>query len=403
MKLNINPLLTATTAPPIPLAKAWVQNYDGLAGPLIDLSQAVPGYPPHPELLERLGCAAASQEAAAYGDIRGDPALRTTYAAHLSALYGANIDPEDVAITAGCNEAFFVAIMALARAGDAVMLPSPWYFNHKMALDMLGIEAVALPCRPETCFVPDVDDARRLLGDRMRAIVMVTPNNPTGAIYPQKTIAAFLELCREHGIALIIDETYRDFMSGAPHQSLASGWAENIVQLYSFSKAYCIPGHRAGALIADRALVYEIGKILDTLQICAPRPAQLVLPWAIEALAEWRAANRAEITRRAGALEEAISELDGWSIGSIGAYFAYVTHPFKGESDSDVCARLAAEVGVLCLPGSLFGTDKQGFLRVAFANVGTADIATLAHRLPERSSATARGWGGSEWKWRHGF
>ena len=255
MKLNINPLLTAMTAPPIPEAKAWVRKYDGRAGPLIDLSQAVPGYPPHPELLERLGRAAASREAATYGDIAGDPALRATYAAHVSALYGAKIHSENVAITAGCNEAFFVAIMALARAGDGVMLPSPWYFNHKMALDMLGIETVALPCRPEAGFVPNVVDAQRLLSDRVRAIVMVTPNNPTGAIYPPKTVAAFHGLCREHGIALIIDETYRDFMSGAPHFSLTSGWAENIVQLYSFSKTYCIPGHRAGALIADGALV----------------------------------------------------------------------------------------------------------------------------------------------------
>ena len=165
-------------------------------GPLIDLSQAVPGYPPHPALLERLAEAAAGREAAAYGDILGDAALREAYAAHVSELYGARIPAANVAITAGCNQAFFVAMIALAKAGDAVILPSPWYFNHKMTLDMLGIEAVALPCRADAGFVPSADDARRLIGARTRAIVLVTPNNPTGAVYPPATIHAFRQALR---------------------------------------------------------------------------------------------------------------------------------------------------------------------------------------------------------------
>ncbi len=392
--MHLNPFLATTAAPPIPEAKAWAARYDGSAGPLIDFSQAVPGYPPHPEMLERLGRAAASREAASYGEITGDAALRAAYATHVSTLYGAGIGAENVAITAGCNQAFFVAMLALAKAGEAVMLPTPWYFNHKMALDMLGIEAVPLPCRPERGFVPDADDAHRMLTDRVRAIVLVTPNNPTGSVYPPKTIAAFEALCRERGVALVLDETYRDFIPGeaAPHDCLAqSGWAKTVVQLYSFSKAYCIPGHRAGALVADAALVGEIAKILDTLQICAPRVPQLALPWAITALAGWRAGNRAEISRRAAAFRAAIGALDGWAIGSIGAYFAYVAHPFTDRDDTEVCAWLAETRGVLCLPGAFFGPSQKGFLRVAFANVGAEEIATLASRLAktrlERASA----------------
>lgn len=386
----LNSLLSRTAAPPIPEAKAWAAGYDGSAGPLIDFSQAVPGYPPHPKMLERLGSAAASREAASYGDITGDAALRSAYSEHVSALYGARVGPDDVAITAGCNQAFFVAILALAQAGDAVMLPTPWYFNHKMALDMLGIEAVPLPCRAEDGFVPDVDGARRLLTDRIRAIVLVTPNNPTGAVYPDATIASFEALCAERGVALVLDETYRDFIAGegAPHALLAEpGWAKTVVQLYSFSKAYCIPGHRVGALVAGSAFIAEVAKILDTLQICAPRVAQLALPWAIQALAEWRAENRAEIVRRAVAFKQAIAGLDGWSIASIGAYFAYVAHPFVGSSDAEVCARLAAERGVLCLPGAYFGPAQEGFLRVAFANVEAAAIGQISTRLGGHRSA----------------
>jgi aspartate/methionine/tyrosine aminotransferase len=264
------------------------------------------------------------------------------------------------------------------------MLPTPWYFNHKMALDMLGIEALPLPCHAENGFVPDAKDARIILHDHVRAIVLVTPNNPTGAIYPPATILEFKRLCAERGIALILDETYRDFISaeGRPHAIFASDiWRRTVIQLYSFSKAYCVPGHRAGAIIADAAAIREIAKILDTLQICAPRVPQLALPWAIEALADWRNDNRAEIDRRATAFKEAVAALEGWSIGSIGAYFAYVAHPFSGENDAEVCARLAAEHGILCLPGSYFGPSQDGFLRVAFANADVAAIAEIPSRL----------------------
>jgi len=389
-ELILNPLLISTAAPPIPEAKAWAARYDGSAGPLIDLSQAVPGYPPHPDLLERLGEAARSREAAAYGDILGDAPLRRAYATDVSALYDARIRPENVAITAGCNQAFFVTAIALAKAGDAVMLPTPWYFNHKMALDMLGIEAVALPCRAENGFVPNADDARRHLSESVRAIVLVTPNNPTGAVYPPETIAAFRDLCAQRNIPLVLDETYRDFMAKAapPHDCLAGpDWAKTVVQLYSFSKAYCIPGHRAGAIVADAKMLAETAKIIDTLQICAPRVPQMVLPWAIEALRDWRETNRQEIAGRAAAFSRAIDALDGWSIGSIGAYFAYVAHPFRDRSDAEICEWLAAERGVLCLPGGYFGPSQDGFLRVAFANVDVSAIAQIPARLAEGSIA----------------
>jgi aspartate/methionine/tyrosine aminotransferase len=383
--VHINPLLVDTATPPIPEAKGWTGAYGGSAGLLIDLSQAVPGYPPHPDLLRRLGEAAATREAASYGDIEGDPELRDIYAAHVAKLYGGGVAAENVAITAGCNQAFYVAMIALAKAGDAVLLPSPWYFNHKMTLDMLGIEAVPLPCRPETGFVPDADDARKLLGGRVRAVVLVTPNNPTGAVYPPATIHAFQKLCAERGVALVVDETYRDFLAAdaaQPHQAFADpGWPNTLVQLYSFSKTYCIPGHRVGAMIASREVVGEIAKIVDCLQICAPRTAQLVLPWAIPALAEWREANCVEILTRADAFRAAVGKLDGWRIGSIGAYFAYLEHPYRGRTGAEVAEFLARERGVLALPGSYFGAGQEHFLRVAFANVGAAEIKALPARL----------------------
>ena len=122
--------------------------------------------------------AAGSGPGAQYGPINGDPELRSAYAADLSRLYEGRIEAADVAITAGCNLAFFAAMMLVARHGDAVLLPTPWYFNHQMSLNMLGIEPRPLPCRPEAGFVPDVADAERLIDERVRAIVLVTSEQP---------------------------------------------------------------------------------------------------------------------------------------------------------------------------------------------------------------------------------
>ncbi|GGG43022.1 aminotransferase [Chelatococcus composti] len=385
--MQVNPLLAATASPPIPEAQAWRASYDGAFGPFVDLSQAVPGRPPHADMLRKLAEAAGGAEAARYGAITGDAALREAYAGHVSALYGGTVEPGEIAITAGCNQAFFVAMIALARAGEAVLLPAPWYFNHQMTLAMLGIEARPLPCDPQAGFVPDPAAAEALVDERLRAIVLVTPNNPTGAVYPPEVIARFADLCRRRNLWLVIDETYRDFLpaeAGRPHGLFGERtWRDNVIQLYSFSKAYGIPGHRLGALIAGAPVIAEITKILDCLQICAPRTGQAALAWAIPALSEWRAANAGDINRRLAAFRTALAEVPEWGISSIGAYFAYLRHPFPGRRAREVAERLAAERGVLALPGSYFGEVDDAHVRVAFANVEAEEIA----RLPERFRA----------------
>lgn len=382
---GLNPLVRDTGSPPIPEAKAWLSRYDGAHGPAIDLSQAVPGAPPPAAFLARLAEAAGSAEATRYGAIVGDEPLRAAYARDVAARYGADIGAADVAVTAGCNLAFAAAALLLARAGDAVLLPSPWYFNHEMTLGMLGIEPRALPCRAAAGFVPDPADAEPLLADgRVRAIVLVTPNNPTGAVYPPETVEAFADLCRRRGIRLVLDETYRDFLPEGPdrpHEVLAGDWRGHVLQLYSFSKAYAIPGHRLGAVLADRAAMEGVGKILDNFQICASRPGQIALAWGIEALRGWREGNRRDINGRAAAFRTALSAVSAWRIESVGAYFGYVRHPFARRSGREVAERLAVERGVLALPGEFFGPGQGGHLRIAVANVGEAEIAGLGERL----------------------
>jgi aspartate/methionine/tyrosine aminotransferase len=383
--LRVNPLVAGIAAPPISEARAAGRGYQGSAGPLIDLSQAAPNYPPPEEMLERLAESARSAAAATYGDVFGDADLREAYAAETSSVYGGAVAVSDVTITAGCNMGFVAAAMAIAKGGEAIMLPSPWYFNHKMTLDMLGIAAVALPCTAESGFVPDARQAEALLAPGVRGIVLVTPNNPTGAIYPHETIHAFAELCARRGIALVLDETYRDFIdpkAGRPHDLFTdAGWRQTLIHLYSFSKAYCIPGHRVGAMTGDRPVIVEVAKILDSLQICPPRAPQRALVWAIDAIRDWRAENRRRILDRAAAFRSAFAGNNDWPVASIGAYFAYVRHPFAGVSGDEVALTLAHERGVLGIPGAAFGEGQDAYLRLAFANVDLPAIAAIPERL----------------------
>lgn len=381
----LNPDLIDTGTPPIPEAQGWARAYDGRNGPLIDLSQAVPGSPPPEAMLQKLAEAAAKPEFTRYGAIVGDLALREAYAAEISAIYGDRFTPGEIAITSGCNQAYVITMMALARAGDNVLLPTPWYFNHEMTLTMLGIEPRPLPCSPEAGFVPDAALAESLIDAKTRAIVLVTPNNPTGAVYPPATIAAFAELCERRGIWLVLDETYRDFLpAGAerPHEVFAaSDWRDSVIGLYSFSKAYAVPGWRLGAITAGEATIAQTGKVLDCVQISPVRAGQAAVAWGIDGIRDWREANRTEINARADAFREAMAPLNGWQVLAAGAYFAYVAHPFTDLPAAEVVRRLVQECGVLALPGPYFGPGQERHLRVAIANVSAVRIGELSDRL----------------------
>ena len=380
----LNPLLTRVELPPIPQAHAWAARYDGSSGAALDLCQAVPGWAPHPEVLAHLAREAVDPANARYGLINGDLALRETYAAEMSRVYGGGVAPDQVAITAGCNQAFFLSMLAIAQAGDAVLLPLPWFWNHQQTCTMLGIEPRALPCRAEDAFVPDPALAETLIDERVRAIVLITPNNPTGAVYPPEVITAFYDLCQQRGIWLILDETYRDFLPAGQDRShdlfTRPDWPETLIQLYSFSKAYCVPGARMGAITAGSALIPHLMKALDCLHICPQRPAQAALRWAIEALPAWREENRARINGRAAVVREVFAGLSGWRLESLGAYFAYVRHPFDRPAAA-VVERLAADFGAVCLPGPAFGPGQHQHLRLAFANTERDGLHDLSGRL----------------------
>lgn len=383
-KPALNPLVDRLAPPPIPAVQSWAKHYDGAHGPLIDLSQAVPGYKPHPDLMHWLAEAAGDASLTGYGAIEGDASFREAYAGHVSALYGAPIGAGDIHATAGCNQAFVAATLAVAGPGDAVLMTNPCYFNHETSLRMMGVEPRYVACRAEDGFVPRPDAVAAALTDGVKAVALVSPNNPTGAVYPASLLAEMLSVCRERGVWLILDETYRDFIAGAqrPHELFSqAGWEDNFIQLYSFSKSFCIPGHRLGAITAGRHVVDAIAKVMDNLQICAPRAPQRAVAKGLPALAAWREDNRREIERRAAAMQAAFAGVPGWDIEAIGAYFAFVRHPFEDRGSAAVAAMLARDLGVVTIPGAYFGEGLERFLRVAFANVERDQIGAVAERL----------------------
>ena len=316
-------------------------------------------------------------------DIFGIPELRSAIADHFSTDYQGKVAAENVCVTAGCNQAFAAAMMAIAKAGDNVIVPVPYFFNHTMWLGMLGVEARYIAGIGE----PDVEDAARLIDARTRAIVLCSPNNPTGAIYSPQTLKALFELARARGIALVIDETYKDFRAGEapPHPIFAiDGWEDAFIHLYSFSKAFAMTGYRVGAITASTRVLAEIEKIIDCLAICTTHISQRAALFALTRLEGWKRDKIGMMQGRLEALRKAFARQGlGYELVSSGALFAYVKHPFADETAKQVAMRLAGEHDLLCLPGSMFGPGQEQYLRISFANASENDMETLVDRLVE--------------------
>ena len=346
---------TKFTAPaPIKKANDWLNGIQFSTDfPLIDVSQAAPSDPPALSLREALAeYVLTNPNAHLYGQILGTDELRSALAKHWSQAYAGSVEAQNVAITSGCNQAFCAVISAIAEQGDEVILPAPWYFNHKMWLDMNGV--LTRPLMTGSDLLPDPQDAAAMITQKTKAIVLVTPNNPAGIEYPDALLNEFYELAKARKIALILDETYKDFRNqiGAPHFLLADpDWQKTLIQLYSFSKSYRLTGHRIGAVIGSPELLAEIEKFLDSVTICPSQVGQYAALWGLNNLSDWVAEERQVLLERQAFIRNSFDVLsdNGWKLMGCGAYFAYVQHPFALPS-FDVAKKLVEQSAVLALP-----------------------------------------------------
>lgn len=381
----------ATFAAPIVQAQAWLEGVTfPPERPLINLSQAAPVAAPPAPLRDHIASLIRDvPEVHLYGAVLGLSELREELAANIASLYGGTVAHDQVAITPGCNQAFAAAIAAIAAEGDEVILPTPWYFNHKMWLDMMGVNAVPQPTGPD--LLPDPNAAAALITPRTRAIALVSPNNPAGVEYPADLLDAFFDLAQTRGLRLILDETYRDFRAdaGAPHALFARpDWDTTLVHLYSFSKSFRLTGHRVGALASAPALLAQAERYLDTTTICPSQIGQHAALFGLRHLQDWLAGERQEILNRRAALARGVARLAplGWKLRGLGAYFAYVEHPFDLHAD-DLAPRMVRDAHLLMLPGSMFlpEGDARGarVLRLAFANADSDGLGVVIDRLEQ--------------------
>ncbi|KAH0833428.1 pyridoxal phosphate-dependent transferase [Lanmaoa asiatica] len=368
-----------TIQPPIPSAKAWGLAYPSTpARPLLDMSQGVPGSPPLDVLLDALAKTSSSFQSSGYGPALGEPKMRAAFAQEMKTVYGKNADitAEDVAITAGCNMAFIATVMCLADAGDEVILPVPWYFNHSYDVFRL-LSPVPLYTRSDRGFLPSIDECKKLITSKTKAIAL------TGAIYSPALIAQFADLARENNIALVVDETYRDFVEHFPPHDLFSptqteilhpSWSWRIERYPPFLVLQIVCHSWAPfALLDPRNWLSQTQSLLSELRSSILSNAKTLKA-------------RHELFRRSLPSE--------WTIGSQGGYYAFVKHPFQNVSSITFCERLAKELGIVVLPARFFyseadetlGLSEEGWdrwVRFSVANVGDEQIVQVCERLRE--------------------
>ncbi len=383
--MKLSRAMQGTMRSPIVEAYSWMARANADAGPIINLSQAAPADPPHPDLRSTLAEWAAGPDAHFYGPVLGNTDLRTEIANRWAKDYSGTIEPDQVAITAGCNQAFCAAMSAIAEAGDNVIMTAPFYFNHAMRLHYSGIQTRYADVDDK--MLPQVEAIRGLIDDATRAIILVSPNNPTGAEYPADLLASIYQLAKDAGIALILDETYKDFRhaDGPAHTLFAEpDWPDVLIHLYSFSKAYKLTGHRVGAMIAGAHVLLEVEKYLDTETICVNQLAQRAALFGLTHLDNDVAQQRQDMEIRKDAMASLVEQWPGWRLRSSGAYFAFIEHPFDASA-TDVAKALIEQAGILVLPGDMFapgnGKWAKHSMRFAFANVDETTLKAASDRI----------------------
>ncbi len=385
MSMMVSPLIANVHFPPISEVKRWLSERPDDGQELIDLCQAVPDYAPAPELTEHLSHLLCDPLMSKYSPDEGLPEVLKAVCGYYGGKYGAQLSPDNFCLTIGASQAFWLAIVTLCRAGDEIVVQAPYYFDHPMALDILGIRGVYAPFVEAEGGVPNPATIARLITDRTRAILVVSPSNPTGAITPPGTIRELFDLARRRNIALILDETYNEFIPGGirPHELFSDpAWGDHFVQIASFGKTFALTGYRAGMLVTSGEFIGHALKAQDTMAVCQPRITQHAVRFGVENLAPWVAANRDMMSRRHDLFRaEFMQPGNPFRLAASGAFFAWVRHPFNGCSGRQAAKRLVDEAAILCLPGEVFGPGLEGYLRLAFGNIREDAIPEAVRRF----------------------
>ncbi len=372
--------MQAVTPSHIPTVNALVREHPGT----ISLGQGVVHYAPPPEARDWVGRFFDDPENHKYKSESGIPPLIDAFRAKLEAENGIQIGPGSrVVVTAGSNMGFLNAVLAVADPGDEVILPTPYYFNHEMAVTMADCRPVLVPTDGE--YRLRLDALEAAITPRTRAILTVSPNNPTGVVFSEESLGAVNALCRARGIYHLSDEAYEHFVyGGARHFSPGSipGSEGHTITLHTLSKTYGFASWRIGSLVIPAHLNEAVKKAQETNVICPPVVSQFAALGALEAGAAFRAPRIAEFARTR---EIMLGELEGLGgrcdvSPSQGAIYLFL-RLHTDRHPTAVVERLIREHGVAVMPGTDFGPSDACCLRVSYGGLPQAKAAEGVGRL----------------------
>jgi aspartate/methionine/tyrosine aminotransferase len=382
--------MAAVQTPVIPAVAEMIRRYPGT----ISLGQGVVYYGPPPQAAERISQFLADGENHKYKPVQGIPLLVDALEEKLRDENGVRVGEGcSVVVTAGGNMGFFNAVLAVADPGDEVILQTPFYFNHEMAITMAG-------CRP-VCVATDAhyqlrpDAIAEAITPRTRAVVTISPNNPSGAVYPESALRAVNALCKERGLYHIHDEAYEYFTyDGASHFSPGSieGSERHTISLFSLSKSYGFASWRIGYMVVPEHLLVAVKKIQDTNLICPPVISQFAALGALEAGREYCHARLGGIAEaRAFGLCELSKLGPRVSVPNAGGAFYFLIKVDTAAEPMALVERLIAEHSVAVMPGSAFGLDDGCYLRVSYGSLKKETAAEGLGRLVEGLRAVLGG------------
>jgi aspartate/methionine/tyrosine aminotransferase len=349
----------------------------------ISLGQGVVHYGPPRLAIDAVRAALDDPATHEYNDGAGLPALVDAVATKLVRENGIDVSQGSrIMVTAGANMAFMHAVLAITSPGDEIVLPVPFYFNHEMAIEMAGCRVVRVPT--DDRYQLRLDAIERALTDRTRAIVTISPNNPTGAVFTESSLRAVNDLCRERGLYHLSDEPYEYFTYGVRHVSPGSfpGASAHTISMYSLSKAYGFAGWRIGYMAYPEALASAMIKSQDTILICPTIAAQIGARAAIEVGRAYCAPHVAEL---ASIRDIVLSKLGGLAplatVPAADGAFYCLLRVNASANPMTIAERLIREHKVAVIPATAFGMTDSCAFRVAYGALQKETVAEGIGRL----------------------
>ena len=334
----------------------------------ISLGQGVAYYGPPPEAIEHIEKFLADPVNHKYKLVQGIPELLEQIEQKLEAENGISTEDRRIVVTAGANMGFVNAVLAITEPGDEIILNLPYYFNHEMAVTIADCKAVCVPTDEDFQLQPG--RIAEAITVRTRAVVTISPNNPTGVVYSESALRRINEICRDKGIYHISDEAYEYFTyDGAKHFSPGGieGSAEHTISLFSLSKAYGFASWRIGWMVIPDHLFEPVRKIQDTILICPPVISQWAAVGAMKAGADYcREKLLATTEVRRIVLNELKAVKDLATIPQADGAFYLMLKVHTEMSPMALTQRLIENHKVAVIPGMTFGLDNACHLRIAY-------------------------------------